>query len=125
MKKNFCQRLRELRGSLTQAQYAEKIGSKQTTLSSWERGFREPNIDGIVLIATSCGVSADWLLGISDDRGGGAPAADTTETEKKIVELEKENLALKGEIKGLQFALDAVMKGAQVAQASASRSRPA
>ena len=125
MKKVFCQRLRELRGNLSQAQYADKIGSKQTTLSSWERGFREPNIDGIVLIATSCEVSTDWLLGISDDRRGGTPSAEAAEAAQKVAALEKENEALKGEIKGLHFALDAALKGAQAAPASASRSRTA
>ena len=97
MKKVFCQRLRELRGSLSQGRYADKIGTKQTTLSSWERGFREPNLDGVVLIATTNGVSTDWLLGLSDDRRGGTPAgadASTIDLQKRIHDLEVENAAL-------------------------------
>ena len=97
MRKNFCKRLRELRGDLSQEQFACKIGSKQTTLSSWERGFREPNLDGIALLATTCVVSVDWLLGLSDDPRGGTPAgadAATADLQKKIHDLEVENAAL-------------------------------
>ncbi len=97
MKKVFCQRLRELRGDLSQGQYADKIGSKQTTLSSWERGFREPNLDGLVLIATTSGVSCDWLLGLSDVRRAVDPAGgpcDVADLQKRIHDLEVENAAV-------------------------------
>lgn len=97
MKKSFGDRLKELRGNLSQEDFALKIGTKQTTLSNWERGFREPNFSGLVLISTSCGVSADWLLGLSDDRTPGvavASDAQTSDLEKKIIRLEGENAAL-------------------------------
>ena len=129
MSKNlFCSRLRELRGDLSQEDFAHKIGTKQTTLSNWERGFREPNFSGLALISTSCEVSADWLLGLTDDRGGVAPRTaqpSQLSHDKNLAELKAENVALKGEIRGLQFALDSALKGARRAQASASNSRPA
>ena len=86
---------------------------------------RLPSIEILESLCCRFGVSADWLLGLSDDRGGGTPSAEAAEVAQKIAALEKENEALKGEIKGLHFALDAALKGAQAAPASASRSRPA
>ena len=87
----FTKRLRELRGELSQEEFAQKIGTKQTTLSNWERGFREPNFNGLILISTSCEVSADWLLGLSDDRGGASGCggdAEKVQMANKIRELE-------------------------------------
>ncbi|MBE6395565.1 MAG: helix-turn-helix transcriptional regulator [Lentisphaerae bacterium] len=87
----FCSRLRELRGDLSQEDFAQKIGTKQTTLSNWERGFREPNFSGLALISTSCEVSADWLLGLSDYRGGASGYggdAEKAQMANKIRELE-------------------------------------
>lgn len=92
MSENLFQfRLRELRGNLSQEDFANIIGTKQTTLSNWERGFREPNFSGLALISTSCEVSADWLLGLSDERGGVSSAVGDAEKARmanKIRELE-------------------------------------
>ena len=92
MSENLFQfRLRELRGNLSQEDFANIIGTKQTTLSNWERGFREPNFSGLALISTSCEVSADWLLGLSDDRGGASGYggdAEKVQMANKIRELE-------------------------------------
>ena len=68
MTKLFVERLKELRGSLSQSEFANKIGAKQTTYSSWERGIKEPGIFAIISISNTFGVSADWLLGLSDSR---------------------------------------------------------
>lgn len=87
----FRSRLRELRGDVSQEDFALKIGTKQTTLSNWERGFREPNFNGLALISTSCEVSADWLLGLSDERGGVSSVGGDAEKARmanKIHELE-------------------------------------
>ena len=70
----FVSRLRELRGATSQAEFAEKIGTKQTTYSSWERGLKEPGIQILVSISRQFGVSTDWLLGLTDDRGGVSPS---------------------------------------------------
>ena len=97
VEKNFSDRLKELRGDLSQDAFALKIGTKQTTLSNWERGFREPNFSGLILISTSCGVSADWLLGLSDERSPGRSSLSDSRIallEKKIIQLESANDAL-------------------------------
>lgn len=68
MAKPFVERLKGLRGSLSQSEFANKIGTKQTTYSSWERGIKEPGISSIISISNTFGVSTDWLLGLSDAR---------------------------------------------------------
>jgi hypothetical protein len=96
---------------------------------------RLPSAEVLIKLSTTFSVSADWLLGLTDDRGGVAPCTakpSQLSPDKKVAELEAENAALKGEIRGLkgeirglQFALDSALKGARRAQASASHSRPA
>jgi len=65
MKKILSVKLRQLRGEESQAAFAEKIGVKQVTYSTWERGSSEPSASAVAAIALACGVSTDWLLGIS------------------------------------------------------------
>ena len=68
MKRKFAERLKELRGSMSQEEFASKIGEKQTSYSSWERGAREPVISVLENISNRLGVSTDWLLGLTDQR---------------------------------------------------------
>lgn len=102
-------RLQELRGPLSQVEFSRKIGTKQTTYSSWERGIKEPPLSTIEALSRQFGVSTDWLLGISDDKRGGAmsdaAASKVAALEKRIEELEVRNRALID-------ALEAVGKGA-------------
>lgn len=49
---------------LTQAQLGEKIGVAESTVSLYEAGKREPDIETIKQIANFFGVSTDDLLGL-------------------------------------------------------------
>ena len=62
----FPARLRELRGNESQAQFAARIGIARPSVASYEKGLRIPPADYIAMICKACGVSADWLLGLSD-----------------------------------------------------------
>lgn len=75
MENVLADRLRELRGSMSQSDFAAKIGVKQTSYSSWERGVKDPLAQTLVQISNTLGVSADWLLGLSDERGPAQTAA--------------------------------------------------
>ena len=61
--------LREARG-LTQQQISQDpdFGIKQGTLSAYERNAREPNVETIRKIAEYFGVTADYLIGISEHK---------------------------------------------------------
>ena len=64
----FVERLVELRNdrSLSQRELAEALGSKRTTVSSWENGVSEPNITTLIKIAVLFDVSVDYLIGLEN-----------------------------------------------------------
>ena len=63
-------RLRELRGDVSQNEFARKIGVKQQSYNLWEAGKTDPSSSSLRLIATICNVTSDWLLGLSENRQG-------------------------------------------------------
>ena len=52
---------------LTQVELAEACGIRQATLSSIEQGVAWPRADNLALLCRALDVSADYLLGLSDD----------------------------------------------------------
>lgn len=52
---------------LNQTQLAQKTGLTQQEVSLYEKGDREPTIQTLARLAIGLGVSADWLLGLSDE----------------------------------------------------------
>ena len=110
MKNIFPTRLRVLRDDYSQSEFSQKIGAKQTTYSSWERGVKEPSLDMVLQISLQMGVTTDWLLGLSDSRTGTcAPVADAAITER-IKELELDLAKANAKIEGLEFALNALKR---------------
>ena len=65
----FSKRIRELRNGhdVSQMQLANALGLTQYAIGMMERGYRGTTIDKIVLLARYFHVSADYLLGITDD----------------------------------------------------------
>lgn len=64
----FCDKLKEQRKglNLTQKQVAEKLGISVTCYSGYEQGYREPDFKTLIKICKAFGVSADYLLGLTD-----------------------------------------------------------
>ena len=60
----FGERLKEARGSESQASFANKLGISQVAYSRYESGQREPGLDCLYQIGVMTGVSVDWLLGL-------------------------------------------------------------
>lgn len=117
MKKTFGSRVKLLRGKKTQNDFAKEMEVKQSTLSSWERGRKEPTLEKLLKINSTYGVSIDWLLGISDDRRGmliyktdPVMIEKITELEAEISRLTTEVAELKGENSGLRFAFGSLGK---------------
>ena len=77
-------RLRALRGTMSQSDFAAKIGVKQTSYSSWERGIKDPAAQTVAQIASTFGVSSDWLLGLSDLPPAPSPPDRAAELKRKI-----------------------------------------
>lgn len=74
--------LREAKG-LSQQRLAIELNVSQAMISKYELGQAEPDIQMICNIARYFGVSADYLLELSDDKY--ASAAGLSETEKEIL----------------------------------------
>jgi transcriptional regulator with XRE-family HTH domain len=68
MRKHLAERLKELRGGRSQAEFANEMGIKQQTYAHWENGIREPDVEKIIKISLHHGVSLDWILGVSDSK---------------------------------------------------------
>lgn len=52
---------------LNQSQFAAKIGLKQSQISWWLKGESKPGYDSLKAICSAFGVSADRLLGLTND----------------------------------------------------------
>ena len=63
----IAQRIKEIMGDLTQAEFATKVSSTQTTISKVLAGAM-PSSALLESIARQFGVSVDWMLGLSDNK---------------------------------------------------------
>jgi len=66
MKRSFGDRLEKLRNNLSQRDFAKKIEVPLTSYTNWVLGVSQPKFENICSICSILGVSADWLLGLSD-----------------------------------------------------------
>lgn len=62
--KAFC----TLQGDRTIKEFAEYLGLSRATVGFYSAGTRIPDAEGVKKIAEKCGVSSDWLLGLSEYR---------------------------------------------------------
>ena len=70
MIKDLSYRLTEMRNmhGYSQTQVARIVGVSHDSISSYERGFREPPLDVLIKLAHLYRVSTDYLLGISKNK---------------------------------------------------------
>ena len=74
----FSERLKELRGTESQASFAAAIGMNRVQYAKYESGTNSPSVDTLLRICREHSCSADWLLGLRDRDGSvsaGAGAA--------------------------------------------------
>ena len=67
--KIFAERLRDLRieKNLSQRQLALTLNISYKAIQRWENQTSIPNAEAIILLAKFFNVSADYLLGLTDD----------------------------------------------------------
>lgn len=65
----FEERIKELRLSLglNQIQFGRKLFITKQCISNWENGNIQPSIDMLIKICNTFHVSADYLLGLTND----------------------------------------------------------
>ena len=65
----FCEILKTLHTEdISYQKIGTHVGVKRATVSHWENGKRQPNIDKLCALADFFGVSLDYLVGRSNDR---------------------------------------------------------
>ena len=74
MPRTFCEAMSALRREqgLSQRKAASELHISQALLSHYENGAREPGLEFVVRACDYYGVSADYLLGRTDEPGGAA-----------------------------------------------------
>lgn len=84
----FSSRIKELRTSLglTQVEFAEKIGTTQATLSSYENTDKTPSLEIVKNIADTFSISIDWLLGRSEKQSLSLELSTYTDLIKIIIQ---------------------------------------
>lgn len=89
------------------ASFARRIGVSQQTTHNYLSGGRKISLEFIYSICCNCQVSADWLLGFTDERTGtAAPVADAA-LQKEVEDLKRRLGELEAENRGLKYAFDA------------------
>ncbi len=70
---NYSERMKLLRTEqhYSQQKVASLLGIALRSYQYYERGQREPMVSVIIALANLYGVSTDYLLGVSDERGEG------------------------------------------------------
>lgn len=92
------ERLREAREQrhLTQDELASILGLGQSQMNKYENNKSEPSPEIIGRLARELEVTADWLLGLVDDRQNHLKEKDLTASEQKLLSAFR-----RGDIRGL------------------------
>lgn len=106
----FSSRLKTLIGDGSVSAFARKVGLKQASVDRYVKEVHAPNAEAICAVATHFGVSADWLLGLSDNQNGEGDISDTWKQSALIAQhkLDKVNEALGKILDGTKALQEAV-----------------
>lgn len=65
----FCLKLKELRNerNLTCKEVAEAVGLTKNAITNYETGLREPSLETLKALCLFYEVTADYLLGLTDN----------------------------------------------------------
>lgn len=105
---SFTERIKELIGNGAVSAFARSVGLKQAAIDRYVKGLREPNAEALRKISVSCGVTTDWLLGVSSTPNG----VDNSDWRGRALaaerKLERVNKALAHALKGFEELQEAV-----------------
>ena len=63
--KEFGQKLKQLRGNMSQEEFAHKIGVDRSVYAKFESGLRFASVKFVLMVCNATNVSADYLFGIN------------------------------------------------------------
>jgi len=122
----ILEKIKSCQNGMNVSEFARFIGQKQQTVYCYLSGERKISLDFVYCVCEKCGVSADWLLGLSPQRVSrqsiNTQATQPGRGEEQVCELERKNALLKQELanakhdlalararmEGLEFALKAI-----------------
>ena len=107
----FLERLNSLRGERSVVSFARDCGIPQQTMANYCKGERIPSLEAFERLCYANVVSADWLLGFTNDRHGTAAPVTNPVLEAKLAEKDAEIARLNGVIEGLRLAFATTGKG--------------
>jgi transcriptional regulator with XRE-family HTH domain len=108
--KKILSRILECQGNKNASQFADLLRMSQQSVHNYLSGKRKLSLNFIISVCCKCHVSADWLLGFTNDpKGTAAPTTDPT-LAALIAEKDAEIARLKGKIEGLELAFKAFGK---------------
>lgn len=83
----FGEKLRALRheNKMTQQQLADRVELVKSSISAYEQGAKYPSIEVLIKLCIVFHVSADYLLGLSDDMG--LVKSDLTDEQANIMRI--------------------------------------
>ena len=87
-------RLKIIRGSLNQAEFARRVGSSQSGISAYEKGQRKPDYETLMRVSNGFGVRLEWLLTGEGEMYAAAAPGEYTTTKVKTSDMSE---VLKGE----------------------------
>lgn len=107
---SFLKRLESLQGATPTAAFARQLGVNQKTLDHLVKGERKPSVEVVVAICSKLNVSADWLLGLSDEKSRSGDEVDIWRKTAMASQrkLDKVNEALGKIIEGTKALQEAV-----------------
>lgn len=109
----FTERFRELQGARSNTEFAEFLGISRQTVGFYWNGDRVPDAITLIKIAKKCEVSADWLLGLSNEKemnGDLAQAARYTGLPAKSIEiLHQLSVSSAAHLKSMLFVIEKIL----------------
>ncbi|PQA60149.1 helix-turn-helix transcriptional regulator [Siphonobacter curvatus] len=87
MKPIESQRLIQVRGNLTQEEFANRIGLNRVNISNIENGTQALSIKTARLIKEQFGVSLDWLYGYTEENPISYHAISTSDERDQTIEV--------------------------------------
>jgi transcriptional regulator with XRE-family HTH domain len=116
--KKVLERIISLKDADSTAEFARTVGLHPQTVDNYLTEKRKISLEFIIRICQNCNVSADWVLGFSNDRRGTSAPPSSLELQTLVSELQAENARLNaelvrvnGENVGLRYAVEALGKG--------------
>lgn len=97
VKIRIIERISQVMGDINPSNFAKIVGVSQGTMSNYMTIKHDPSLKAIYNMCHRCHVSADWVLGFTDERQGTCAPRPDPESAKRIAALEAEIAALKTE----------------------------